>query len=147
MKQILSFVLILVAYGSGHGQTVQVFNTNGVAIRGYDAVAYFVDKAAVQGSKDFSFNWQEVEWHFKDQKNLEAFKSNPEKYAPQFGGYCAYGVSENHKSPTDPKAFTIVDDKLYLNYNAKVKELWVVDIPGKISLGEKNWVELKDKKE
>ena len=72
-------------------------------------------------------------------------KANPEKFAPQFGGYCAYGLSENHKSPTEPEAFTIVDDKLYLNYNLKVKELWKKDIPGRIKKANDFWPALMSK--
>ena len=67
------------------------------------------------------------------------FLKQPDKYVPQFGGYCAYGVSENHTSPTDPQAFTIVDDKLYLNYNLKVKELWSKEQKARIIKGNENW--------
>jgi YHS domain-containing protein len=146
MKHFYLLLFILVS-GYACAQSNQIFSTEGVAIRGYDPVAYFTDNKPVEGSKDFSWSWQGTTWQFKDKANLEAFKSNPEKYAPQFGGYCAYGVSENHKSPTQPDAFTIVDNKLYLNYNVKVKELWVKDIPGRVAKAETNWTDLKDKKE
>ncbi len=120
--------------------TVQVyFVSNEGAIRGYDPVAYFKENKAVKGNKSFSCQWSGANWYFKDQANLDVFKSFPEKYAPQFGGYCAYGVSENHKSPTDPLAFTIVNDKLYLNYNAKVKAFWVKGMDERIGKGNLLW--------
>ncbi|HMJ68576.1 MAG TPA: YHS domain-containing (seleno)protein [Cyclobacteriaceae bacterium] len=145
-RGILVFVLVL-TFGASYAQVTSYFNTDGVAIRGYDPVAYFSESAPVQGSKEFSYTWKGTEWRFKNNANLEVFKSNPEKYAPQFGGWCAYGVSENHKSPTQPAAFTIVDDKLYLNYNAKVKELWSKDIKGHVGKAESNWIGLKNKEE
>ena len=80
------------------------------------------------------------------QRVLSDLLVGEQKYAPQFGGYCAFGVSENHKSPTEPSAFTLVNDKLYLNYNAEVKTMWVKDIKGNIEKGENNWVRLKDEK-
>ena len=82
---------------------------------------------------------------FRSEKSKTLFLKNPKKYAPQFGGYCAYGVSENHTSPTDPQAFTIVDDKLYLNYNMKVKELWSKDREVRILKANENWKTLNKK--
>jgi YHS domain-containing protein len=111
-------------------QETDVFQKDGIAIRGYDPVAYFKQSKPVKGQETISYDWNGVKWLFSSEENKEDFKANPEKFAPQFGGYCAYGLSENHKSPTEPEAFTIVDDKLYLNYNLKVKELWKKDIPG-----------------
>ena len=147
MKPLFSLILFTFSVSCSVAQTTQYFNSGGVAIKGYDPVAYFSENAAVEGSKQFSYSWQNVEWHFKNQVNLDSFKANPEKFVPQFGGYCAYGASENHKSPTEPVAFTIIDQKLYLNYNLKVKELWLKDTKGRIEKAERNWVTLKDKTE
>lgn len=148
MKNVVFMILLSFVVNYCKAQTGSTFfNSKGIAVRGYDVVAYFTDKAAVEGKKEFVFNWEATDWYFKNQENLEAFKANPSKYAPQFGGYCAYGVSENHKSPTDPNAFTIVDDKLYLNYSLKVKELWIKDTKGRIEKGESNWKNLKNKNE
>ena len=147
MKTVLTILFFIVSLGFSSAQTTTWFNPDGVAIRGYDPVAYFAEGAAVEGSKQFSCSWKGTEWHFKNQSNLDTFRANPEKYAPQFGGYCAYGASENHKSPTEPNAFTIVNDKLYLNYNMKVKEMWMKDTKGRIATAEKNWNTLKDEKE
>jgi YHS domain-containing protein len=121
-----------------------VFAPDKQAIRGYDPVAYFTNSKAVKGQPNLTYDWQNVTWSFASQTNLDAFKANPEKYAPQYGGYCAYGLSEGHKSPTDPDAFTIVADKLYLNYNPKVRTLWQQDQQKRIVKANENWPKLKD---
>lgn len=137
--------LLLIAVRVSHAQVPSYFSHDGLAIRGYDPVAYFIDQAPVEGKKEFTYQWQGTEWRFKNEANLSAFKANPEKYAPQYGGWCAYGVSQNHKSPTDPSAFTILNDKLFLNYSPKVKSIWSKDTKGYIEQAEVNWVELKTK--
>ncbi|MFY7829243.1 MAG: YHS domain-containing (seleno)protein [Flectobacillus sp.] len=126
-------------------QETDVFQKDGIAIRGYDPVAYFKQSKPVKGQETISYDWNGVKWLFSSEENKEDFKANPEKFAPQYGGYCAYGLSENHKSPTEPEAFTIVDDKLYLNYNLKVKELWKKDIPGRIKKANDFWPALMSK--
>lgn len=147
IRPLLVIILLTLSVTYSSAQTSNYFSLDGVAIRGYDPVAYFKENTPVEGSKQFSYSWEGTEWHFKNQENLNAFKSNPEKYAPQFGGYCAYGVSEDHKSPTEPAAFTIINDNLYLNYNQQVKKLWMKDTKARIEKAESNWVELKNKKE
>ncbi|MCA0230438.1 MAG: YHS domain protein [Bacteroidetes bacterium] len=141
MKKQFTFIalLFLLVSTSLFAQEKAIFQKNGIAINGHDAVAYFTDNKAVEGSESFVFEWMGAKWLFSTSDHLEAFKANPEKYAPQFGGYCAYGVSENHKSPTDPNAWTIVDQKLYLNYSKKVKELWSKDIPNRIQKANEYW--------
>lgn len=93
----------------------------------------------MKGTTTLTYTWKEADWHFANAQNLDAFKADPEKYAPQYGGYCAYGTAEGHKAPTEPDAFTIVKDKLYLNYNNKVKETWRKDQPGYIKKADANW--------
>lgn len=116
---------------------------NGVAVQGYDPVAYFESNKAIEGKSEINAEYNKAQYFFSSEANKSLFLKNPEKYAPQFGGYCAYGVSEDHTSPTDPKAFTIVDDKLYLNYNLKVKELWSKDREERIKKANVNWEKLK----
>lgn len=149
MKSKISQFVILFVFVSGSifAQEKTIYQKNGVAINGYDPVAYFTDNMPVKGKETLSFDWKDVKWQFSSDTNLALFKANPEKYAPQYGGFCAYGVSENHKSPTDPSAWTIVDEKLYLNYNPKVKELWTKDIPSRIKKANDNWVLIKNSKE
>lgn len=145
MKQVSFLVLLVLFTGSLQAQSPTYCQQNGVAIKGYDVVAYFKDHAAIAGIQQYNYSWQGTEWHFKNQANLDSFKTNPNKYAPQFGGYCAYGVSQDHKSPTDPAAFTIIDEKLYLNYNNKVKEIWIKDTKANIEKAGINWQILKNK--
>lgn len=122
------------------------FASNGVAIRGYDPVAYFKDAKPVKGDSTYQFQWQGINWWFSQQAYLDSFKLNPEHYAPQYGGYCAYGASESHLAPTSPEAWTIVDDKLYLNYSPKVKSFWTKDIPGRITAANAYWLTLQTPK-
>jgi len=146
MKRTTITLTLLVFTTIAFAQT-QYFNKNGVAINGYDPVAFFAENMAVQGTDQYKHEWNGTTWQFKNAANRDTFKSNPEKYAPQFGGYCAYGMSENHKTPTEPQAFTIVDDKLYLNYNMDVLKMWRKDTKGRIAKAETNWTSLKDKKD
>ena len=146
MKNLFAIVLFALSCSYSFAQKVDYFNPDGVAISGVDPVAYFTESAAMQGEKQFSYSWQGTAWRFKNQANMDLFKANPEKYAPQFGGYCAYGVSQNHKSSTEPEAFTILDGKLYLNYNLKIKELWIKETKGYIEKAKTNWNVLKDRK-
>ncbi len=100
------------------------------AINGYDSVAYFTQKAPVKGLDANTFEYKGAKWKFANQANLELFKSNPDKYAPQYGGYCAYGVANDNLVKVDPSQFTIYEGKLYLNYDASVQKEWLKDIPG-----------------
>ena len=125
----------------------EVFSKSNEAINGYDPVAYFTESKPVKGKKEFTFVWRESNWLFSSAKNRDLFKGDPEKYAPQFGGFCAYGVSEDHKSPTSPDAWTIVDGKLYLNYDKGVKELWSKDRDSCIKKANENWPKLKKEKD
>ncbi|MEX6634470.1 YHS domain-containing (seleno)protein [Hyphococcus lacteus] len=110
-----------------------------LAIGGYDAVSYFTDGTPTKGDKEFTFEYQGAEWRFSSAKNLETFTADPTAYAPQYGGYCAWAVSQNYTAPGDPKIWKIVDNKLYLNYNKKVQDDWKKDIPGFIKLANENW--------
>jgi len=110
-----------------------------VAIRGYDPVAYFTTGKATKGDSDHSFEWTGANWYFDSEENRNLFKANPEKYAPQFGGYCAYAVAKNSTAKTDPEAWTIVDGKLYLNYSKKIRDQWKEDQAANIVKGHKNW--------
>ena len=114
-------------------------SSDGVALEGYDAVAYFTQGKPVLGTKDFQHEWQGAKWLFSSAANRDLFAADPGKYAPQYGGYCAFGVSEGHKAKVDPVVWKIVDGKLYLNYDAGVGSEWRKDIPGRIAKADKNW--------
>ncbi len=109
------------------------------AIKGYDTVAYFTENKAVKGSKKYTYQWKSTQWRFSSQENLALFKSDPEKYAPQYGGYCAYAVSQNTTASIEPDLFTIVDGKLYLNYNKKINDKWLGNKENYIVDADKYW--------
>ncbi|MEO6733553.1 MAG: YHS domain-containing (seleno)protein [Ferruginibacter sp.] len=139
MKLFSISLLALITCTACYAQDVKYYNNKGTAINGYDPVAYFLQNKAVTGTDIYSMDWSGSKWKFNSQASLDSFKLAPEKYAPQYGGYCAYGCSENHKAPTDPNAFTIVGNKLYLNYSLKVKEFWLKDTVGKIKAADGYW--------
>lgn len=110
-----------------------------LAVSGFDPVAYFVEGKPVEGRADLEFEWNGATWRFASASNLDAFKANPEAYAPQYGGYCAWAVSQGYTASSDPQAWRVVDGKLYLNYSKSVQERWATDIPGNIAKADRNW--------
>lgn len=110
-----------------------------VAVSGYDTVAYFTEQKAIKGSSKFVTEYQGVKWQFKSAENLAAFEAAPEKYAPQYGGYCAWAVANNNTASGDPEQWTIVDGKLYLNYNADIQAQWLKDKSRLIKQADNNW--------
>lgn len=111
----------------------------GVAVGGYDPVAYFADGKPKRGSQKFSLEHNGAQWRFASEANRDSFKANPAKYAPQYGGYCAWAVSRGYTAKGDPNAWKIVNGKLYLNYNQSVQTTWAKDTPGNIAKGDANW--------
>jgi YHS domain-containing protein len=120
-----------------HGK---VFAENGLAIRGYDPVAYFTDGRPVEGRPEFAATLDGATWRFASAEHKAAFEADPAKFTPQYGGYCAWAVSaKNEAYPIDPNAWKIVDGKLYLNYSQDVQKDWGQDVPGHIAKADKNW--------
>lgn len=111
----------------------------GNAIEGYDVVAYFTQGKPVKGSSDHEVEWNGATWRFASAAHRSLFAKDPAKYAPQYGGFCAFGVSRGYAVGIDPGAWKIVDGKLYLNYDRDVQAEWVKDIPGYISRADANW--------
>lgn len=146
MKKLITILFLVFTLPQAFAQSSEVFTTDEGAIHGYDPVAYFKEGKPLMGKKEFSTLWNGAQWCFSSKQNLEAFKSNPEKYAPQYGGYCAYGTSEGHKAPTQPDAFTIVNGKLYLNYNKDVKTEWSKNQKERIQKADQNWPMVKSSK-
>lgn len=149
------FALIVVAAGAyltvpsafvqraGAETDTKVFVDDGFAIRGYDPVAYFTEGAPREGSDAHTADWNGATWRFASAANREAFLAEPERYAPQYGGYCAWGVAtKKNLYSTQPDAWSIVDGKLYLNYSAGVREQWSKDVPKFITDGDAAWPEL-----
>lgn len=117
----------------------------GQAIKGYDPVAYFASGQPQKGSKAFAHAWNGATWLFASEAHRAAFAAEPGKYAPQFGGYCAWAVSQGYTADIDPEAWRIVDGKLYLNYSPNIQKQWEEDVAGNIAKGEKNWPEMLKK--
>ncbi len=119
-------------------------NTNPkLAIQGYDVVAYVTIGNARLGSNAFAHEWQGATWFFVSEAHLELFKKNPEKYAPKYGGFCAWAAANDYFAPADPQVFYIHDGALYLNFNRKVQLNWFKDIPGAIKKADANWPDLE----
>lgn len=97
---------------------------DGIAIAGTDPVAYFTENAPQQGNAEFQISWQGATWYFASAENRDLFAANPEQYAPQYGGYCAWAISQGYLAEIDPNAWTIVDDRLYLNFNQSIRKRW-----------------------
>ena len=116
-----------------------IFAEDGVAIRGYDPVAYFTEGTPTKGSEEFEYEWLGAIWHFASAQNRDAFANEPNKFTPQYGGYCAWAVKEGYTAEIDPQAWKIVDGKLYLNFNKDVQKQWQQDIPGNIAKADQNW--------
>lgn len=109
------------------------------AVQGYDPVAYFSGGKPVKGSKDFALTHQGAEFRFASAENLAQFQADPSKYAPQYGGYCAWAVSQGYTAKGDAKNWAIVDGKLYLNYNKKVQDTWNQNKAEFITSADANW--------
>ena len=110
-----------------------------LAVGGYDPVAYFTQGRPVKGSSAHQLRHKGAKWRFASQANLEKFRADPGKYAPRYGGYCAWAVSQGYTAKGDPQYWKIVDGKLYLNYDASVQARWEKDIPGFIRKADANW--------
>jgi YHS domain-containing protein len=115
----------------------------GVAIDGYDPVAYFASGAAIEGSEQYRVVVAGTVYYFVSAGNRDRFAADPEKFAPQYGGFCAYAVSRGYTAPIDPEAWKIVDGKLYLNYSKRVQRTWEEDVPGNVRKADANWVTLQ----
>ncbi len=109
------------------------------AVGGYDPVAYFKEGRARLGDKTFATTWNGAEFRFASRANLDAFVADPDRYAPQYGGYCAWAVSHGYTAKGDPNAWKIVDGKLYLNFNLDVQKKWEADTSAFIKQGDANW--------
>jgi len=136
-------LLVLCAASAFAGQAVNAPGPDKVAIKGFDPVAYFTDGKPVAGSKEFAFQWMDATWRFASAQHREAFAADPARYAPQYGGYCAYAVSQGGTADIDPAAWTIVGGKLYLNLSKSVQARWSKDIPGHIKAADANWPKIK----
>lgn len=142
MRRVIAFLITSLALlGAGAAQAGdQVYQSFlGTAIDGTDTVAYFTEGRPVEGSSDFTHDWNGATWRFSTAENRDLFAADPEKYAPQYGGFCSWAVSKGYTASTVPEAWKIVDGKLYLNYSRSVQAQWEQDVPGNIAAADRNW--------
>lgn len=116
---------------------------NQIAIQGYDVVGYFTQGKALRGDSSYTYAWNGVMWRFISDAHRQLFSADPQKYAPQYGGWCAYGASKGYKARTDPMAWTITDGKLYLNYSTEVRTTWLKDAESRIKKANMYWSSLR----
>ena len=116
-----------------------------LAVGGYDPVAYFESGVALEGSSQFTTDYKGASWRFTSKEHLDQFLADPNAYAPQYGGYCAWAVAHGYTASGDPNVWKIVDGKLYLNYDKSVQTEWEKDVPGYIAKGDGNWPAVLDK--
>lgn len=147
------FIIILIGLSAALGacsKTAETIgfdlDTSGSALRGYDAVAYFTASSAVKGDPRYEYVWKGAKWFFSSEENMLRFKADPEAFAPQYGGYCSYAVSEGYTAEGDPEAWKVVDGKLYLNYSLAVKHKWEKEQEGRIEKGDRNWASFRAKR-
>jgi len=143
---LMSFSFALLLLTGFSGMAVGQPPADALAIKGYDTVAYFTAGKALKGSESFTFPWHGMTWHFSTKENRDLFAAGPEKYAPQYDGYCAWAMTEARKAVTDPEVWKIVDNKLYLNCSATAFEKWSRDIPGNIKKADANWLKMHGEK-
>lgn len=144
---ILSLIVIAIVFAKanrisplswGH-DAVNTGMMNSEAINGYDAVAFFTEGTAKKGNSEFTYHWNDADWHFSNKENMETFAANSEKYAPQYGGYCAFAISKGFTANCGAESFEILNDKLYLFSDDEVKAEWLNDQANNIETGDANW--------
>lgn len=131
--------LVALAQGASAADRIYTGFLSDTAVGGYDTVAYHTEGRPVEGSKDHTTQWRGATWRFASEESRAKFEADPERYAPAYGGYCAYAVAQGTTAPGDPEVWKIVDGRLYLNVNEDVARRWKKDIPGYIEKADANW--------
>jgi hypothetical protein len=141
------FVVTLVAMAATAfaGEPINTGFWSKLTLKGYDPVAYFTAHQPVEGSKDFTTDWNGATWRFVSAQDRDLFIKDPAKYAPQFGGYCAWAMTRGAEADIDPTCWKIVQGKLYLNYSKDIQQQWQQDIPGNIAKADAAWKALVEK--
>src|SRR5688500_7266928 len=144
MPRIFAILVLAISAAAQAAGEINV-DSSGLALKGYDPVAYFTDGKPVEGKAEFTARHDGATYRFASAANRDAFVAAPAKYAPQYGGYCAFGTASGYKAPIEPDAWTVVDGKLYLNYNRSVRSKWSSDIPGYIRKADAQWPAIKSR--
>ena len=145
MKTILATLLLSLAAAAAHAAGESNLDSSGLALKGYDPVAYFTEKKPLKGKVEFTAQHEGATYRFASAANRDAFAAAPQQYAPQYGGYCAFGVAGGYKAPIEPDAWTVADGKLHLNYSQSVRSRWASDIPGFVRKADTNWPTVRSK--
>ena len=138
-RRFLGFALAASGLAVAGGYAVPVLAKEPLALTGYDPVSYFTGNTPFEGKPEFTAQHNGLTYRFASAENRDAFAADPARYAPQYDGYCAYGVSRGYKVGVDPLAYKVVSGRLYLNYSRSVQRTWSRDIPGYISKADGNW--------
>ncbi len=140
------FAILLVTVGLSvatvaQAETAVNVTPDGVAIGGWDTVAYFTENRAVEGSPEFAHEWNGATWYFSTLENRELFAADAQAYAPQFGGWCAYALSQGqYAAEVEPgNAWTVRDGELFLNWDEGVRDRWMRNVDAGIATGHRNW--------
>lgn len=142
-RTLLAGLGYLATIGSALADKVFTGLVDGVALGGYDAVSYFSGNEPVKGDPSMTADYDGATYRFASAASRDVFKAKPEKYAPQYGGFCAYAAAKGALAPGDPMAWTIADNKLYVNLSPAIKQTWSKDIPGNIAKADANWPSLQ----
>ncbi len=140
----LTLLALIIFAGSAHAAKDPIYTSlfNNEAAGGYDVVSYFTEAAPVEGSEKFKTEYMDADWYFASQENLDLFLANPEKYAPQYGGYCAYAAALGSTAKGDPLQYHIHEDKLFLNINKDIRQKWLGDKINYIEKADKAWPDI-----
>ena len=134
-----AFALPYAAHAQDNTMPIHTGLFSNTAVGGYDTVAYHTQGEAIEGSRDFSTEWHGAEWRFSSQANLDTFLADPDRYAPAYGGYCAFAMAHGAGAKGDPEVWDIVEGRLYLNYSRNVQTQWHEDVPGFIEQADENY--------
>lgn len=145
MKYTFPMIVLAALLGIGFNAQAGDYSHSTPAVSGYDVVSYQTAKRPLRGNGHFVAYHDGAPYLFSSQSNLDAFKADPERYVPAYGGYCAFGVSVGKKFVGDPEVWRVVDDRLYLNLDANIQDDWLKDVPGRISSADARWKEIRDK--
>jgi hypothetical protein len=142
-RTLLTGLFLVATIGSALADKVFTGLVDGVALGGYDAVSYFATSGPVAGDPAITAPFGGATYRFATTANRGAFMKSPEKYAPQYGGFCAYAAAKGSLAPGDPTAWTVEKDKLYINLSPAIKQTWLKDVPGNIAKADANWPSLQ----
>jgi YHS domain-containing protein len=147
MKSIITGMILIslsvLLYASGDYDSVIYTKESNIAVEGYDPVSFFQENNPIKGSQTWSTEYRGAAWYFSSEENLNLFTNNPNKYAPAYGGYCAWAMNEGKLAPGKPKHWDIIEGRLYLNYSSSTRKKFLADLDSMISTADTKWPEIK----